>query len=51
MMSTPAARLDAISANKYKFAEANRQFEFDDSVFRNLGITREQFAATLETQD
>jgi hypothetical protein len=51
MMSTPAARLDAISAKKYKFAEANRQFEFDDSVFRNLGITREQFAATLEARD
>jgi hypothetical protein len=51
MMSTPAARLDAISANKYKFAEANREFEFDDSVFRNLGITREQVAAVLKAGD
>lgn len=51
MMSTPAARLDAISAHKYKFAEANREFEFDDSVFRNLGFTREQVAAVLKAGD
>lgn len=51
MMSSPAVRLDAISANKYKFVEANREFEFDDSVFRNLGITREQVAAVLEAGD
>lgn len=48
MMSTPAARLDAISANKFKFHEANQEFEFDDSVFRNLGITREQVEAVIK---
>jgi hypothetical protein len=49
MMSSPEARLRAISENSYHFQKANEQFQLDDAVFRDLGLTREQVNEVIKT--
>jgi hypothetical protein len=43
MISTPVARLEAISRNLVTFIQADMEFELDDALFRDWGITRAQF--------
>jgi hypothetical protein len=49
MISTPPARLEAISKNRYTFQQADQKFELDDALFRDLGLTREQVQEALKS--
>ena len=49
MMSSPESRLRAISENSYHFREASEQFQLDDAVFQDLGLTRDQVEEAIKT--
>lgn len=51
MISTPAARLEAISKSRYTFQQADKKFELDDALFRDWGLTREQVEEALKSTD
>jgi hypothetical protein len=48
MMSSPEIRLRAISENSWHFQKANEQFQLDDAVFQELGLTREQVKEAIK---
>lgn len=48
MMSSPEIRLRAISENSWHFQKVNEQFQLDDAVFQELGLTREQVKEAIK---
>jgi hypothetical protein len=51
MISTPTARLEAISKSRYTFQQADKKFDLDDALFRDWGLTREQVEEALKSTD
>jgi hypothetical protein len=49
MMSSPESRLRAIVENTHHFRKANQQFQLDNAVFRDLGLTREQVDEAIKS--